>query len=266
MKRPTVGNKYWATDYSEMVEVVAIEREGRRNTDEYSVCLVRRANGVTTSNYPAYLLLKTQPYDTALTAAERQREYVARYRAKNREWLNEKERESRAANRDKRRESARQNWIEHRESLLAYHAEWRAKNSGKVSTAKAKHKAAHGEAINARARERHAENPDRRRAQSRKLYRHKREAILARRLFKLYGLTLEQWNAMLLDQGMACAACLAIFQAHPHVDHDHVTGVVRGLLCFGCNAAIGQAKESAERLRALADYLDASAPRKAETA
>jgi hypothetical protein len=42
---------------------------------------------------------------------------------------------------------------------------------------------------------------------------------------------------MALQQGNACALC---GQGKPeHVDHDHVSGRVRGILCFGCNRALG---------------------------
>ena len=43
----------------------------------------------------------------------------------------------------------------------------------------------------------------------------------------------------------------------PHVDHNHNTGVVRGLLCFHCNLILGHAKDESARLRAAADYIDA---------
>ncbi len=45
-----------------------------------------------------------------------------------------------------------------------------------------------------------------------------------------------------------------------HFDHDHTTGVVRGLLCDTCNVALGMVNDSAERLRRLADYIDNSKP------
>lgn len=61
-------------------------------------------------------------------------------------------------------------------------------------------------------------------------------------------------QAMLEDEARCCAVCTS--QTKLVVDHDHVTGLVRSLLCAGCNSAIGHARESAETLRALALYLE----------
>ena len=41
-----------------------------------------------------------------------------------------------------------------------------------------------------------------------------------------------------------------------HVDHDHETGGIRGVLCSRCNHAIGLLDEDPQRLRAAADYLE----------
>jgi hypothetical protein len=55
---------------------------------------------------------------------------------------------------------------------------------------------------------------------------------------------------MLEVQGGLCAVCKAAPAVH--VDHDHVTGAVRALLCFNCNGGLGQFKDNPELLHAAA--------------
>jgi hypothetical protein len=76
-----------------------------------------------------------------------------------------------------------------------------------------------------------------------------------------YGLTPEAYDAMLTSQGGLCAACRQPETGRNQfgvcrlaVDHDHDTGVVRGLLCMRCNRCLGLLGDSAERAQALALY------------
>lgn len=70
-----------------------------------------------------------------------------------------------------------------------------------------------------------------------------------------YGLTLEAYDVRVEAQGGRCAACDTPTE-HLLVDHDHVTGEVRDLLCNGCNCSLGHAGDSIERLRQLIAYLE----------
>src|SRR3990167_41040 len=70
-----------------------------------------------------------------------------------------------------------------------------------------------------------------------------------------YGLTPEQFDALLLAQGNACAICSSRRKTMC-VDHDHSTGEVRGILCRSCNAMLGQVKDSTARLARAIQYLD----------
>jgi hypothetical protein len=83
-----------------------------------------------------------------------------------------------------------------------------------------------------------------------------------RHVLRTYGLTPQQYDAMLAAQDGKCAACSDALTPGKatHVDHCHATGRVRGILCNGCNTALGHAQDDPSRLRALADYLDAHTP------
>jgi hypothetical protein len=59
---------------------------------------------------------------------------------------------------------------------------------------------------------------------------------------------------MRASQQNRCAICGREF-GRPQVDHDHVTGKVRALLCGQCNTGLGQFKESEATLRSAIDYL-----------
>lgn len=75
-----------------------------------------------------------------------------------------------------------------------------------------------------------------------------------------YGITLADYDRMLLAQGGVCGnpACSRRPEEGQRlcIDHNHQTGVIRGLLCNGCNTAAGLAQDHPEVLRGLADYLE----------
>lgn len=103
-------------------------------------------------------------------------------------------------------------------------------------------------------------NPERLNAYRRQ-YRQRPERKAADReghLKRKYGMTLADYEAIFEAQGGVCAIC---GEPRPeertlHVDHDHETGVIRGLLCFRCNQAIGSLQEDHDIFQAAADYLD----------
>ncbi len=77
------------------------------------------------------------------------------------------------------------------------------------------------------------------------------------RLKYLYGLSSAQFAEMERTQGGACAICREVQTTKRlAVDHCHATGRIRGLLCSGCNCALGLAKDRPGVLRAAAEYLE----------
>jgi hypothetical protein len=87
----------------------------------------------------------------------------------------------------------------------------------------------------------------------RRLYGSTRDYHLRRR----YGLTSADVDAMVEAQGGTCAVCPG---KPEHVDHDHETGQVRGILCFNCNQSLGNVRDDPNVLRGLARYLDKHKP------
>jgi hypothetical protein len=69
-----------------------------------------------------------------------------------------------------------------------------------------------------------------------------------------YGLSLNDLAAMKVAQGGVCAICGS--PGRLHVDHDHDSGRIRGLLCNRCNLAIGQFGDESELLRQAARYVE----------
>ncbi len=76
-------------------------------------------------------------------------------------------------------------------------------------------------------------------------------------LKRTFGITVDEYEARLREQGGGCAVC----EQPPkpgkslHVDHDHETGYVRGLLCFKCNAALGQLDDDIPRIERALTYV-----------
>jgi acetyl-CoA carboxylase alpha subunit len=91
-----------------------------------------------------------------------------------------------------------------------------------------------------------------------------RDAINARRREAKFKLVRGEYEEMLAQQEGLCAVCRRpernTYRGHVRslaVDHDHVTGSVRGLLCSACNTALGKFEDNLAALRAAITYLEA---------
>lgn len=75
----------------------------------------------------------------------------------------------------------------------------------------------------------------------------------------VYGLTGKAFRALWAAQNGGCGICAVPLDTltgkQLHVDHDHKTGKVRGLLCNSCNTALGRFKDSTEMLAKAIGYL-----------
>jgi hypothetical protein len=129
----------------------------------------------------------------------------------------------------------------------------------------ASHPEAH-ENAKAGCRQWHAQHQEVVLARAKKHYQHNKAHHRATRWMRQYGITPEQYGALLVAQDRRCAICrgkkIGGGCRYWHVDHDHATGTVRGLLCSSCNNMLARARDSVEVLSRAIKYLsDPPAPR-----
>lgn len=94
-----------------------------------------------------------------------------------------------------------------------------------------------------------------------KIYRTRRNQILR----KEFGINIDQYEALLERGGGVCWICClpetqqsnkkSLYLNALSVDHDHQTGMIRGLLCSKCNFGIGHLNDDLENLAKAIDYL-----------
>lgn len=102
-------------------------------------------------------------------------------------------------------------------------------------------------------------NPEKQKNDNKKRYWDNRDKERERHLVSKYGITFIDYARILKFQEGKCAVCGKLEDKNRtfDVDHDHVTGAVRGLLCTSCNRMIGHSGDSAKNLISAARYLQA---------
>ena len=127
--------------------------------------------------------------------------------------------------------AARRSWYErNRDYEMSRVDAWRRANSERVNESQRKRRRSDGGRSRQREREGH--------------------------LRRKYGLTQNLFEALVAAQLGNCAICGANEDLELHVDHDHRTKKVRGLLCGKCNKAIGLLNDDLELLLAAKNYLE----------
>jgi hypothetical protein len=156
------------------------------------------------------------------------------------------------ASKAKRKAADARRYAANPEKFKAQTTAWARKNPDKVAAIVSRYQATHGVRLRAESKQKYASGPE--------YGRNKRANEVQNpdnyrrwRLKTSYGLTVEEHDAMIVSHGGKCAGCAV--EAELRIDHDHVTGRVRGLLCHNCNVTLGLLKDSPERLEALASYL-----------
>lgn len=163
------------------------------------------------------------------------------------------------------------------EEKRAYQRAYYAKNKAACQGYALKWRLANKEPERERSRIKYQKNKERIAIKSKVRYEKKREEILMKerkryqrdklkvfhrtriwRLKRNFGITVEQYDKLLHEQGGVCAICKSKGKRLLGVDHCHGTGKVRGLLCHSCNIALGLLKDSIPSARAAVSYLEAA--------
>ena len=129
----------------------------------------------------------------------------------------------------------REYYLKNREKICLRVRAWSANNKGKVQAANKKWREKNKEKVRGIGQRSH--------------------------LRKKYGMTKEDYAAILEKQGGACAICgTQEWQSkgkRPVIDHDHKTGKTRGILCHNCNVALGLLGEDIPRIESMIAYIRA---------
>lgn len=150
-----------------------------------------------------------------------------------------------------------------REHQLAY----RARNPGLAASRSRARRAMDPDREREYQRSWHAAHPGANAAYGRK-YRETYPDRVAERRFTAYGMTSAEYASMLADQGGRCAICGATETAQDRhsgkvqplvIDHDHSSGLVRGLLCTRCNKGLGHFGDDPETMRSAITYVASKA-------
>jgi hypothetical protein len=129
-------------------------------------------------------------------------------------------------------------------------------NREKITLRKKAYYNNHKEEFNLKAREHWNNNKDRLNEARNLDYKINPKKYSLRRIKQLYGLTADDVENKLLQQENRCAICRETFIKVPHIDHDHVSGKIRMLLCNHCNRGLGAFRDNVQYLDCAIDYLN----------
>lgn len=93
---------------------------------------------------------------------------------------------------------------------------------------------------------------------ARAYYQKNRDRVRENNWKKTFGITAEQYHTLLKIQDGRCAICKTDTPGKGEwfaVDHDHKTGLIRGLLCVHCNVGLGHFQDAPDLLITASEYL-----------
>lgn len=133
------------------------------------------------------------------------------------------------------------NKFNHSEKGKAYKKAWRERNHDYMLK---------------KQREHYARNVEKMRKRGRDFYNQHKESEADRIRLNKYGITGKEFRDILEKQHYKCPICGETITRNPSVDHSHITGKIRGIICNSCNLALGNVRDSIRTLIAMIKYLE----------
>ena len=156
-------------------------------------------------------------------------------------------------------------YLIHREEILSYNRQWKLENREYVRLKAKEYRQKNKEKLADYQKSYSESHPGLRKVLTKKWKQENPERYRyltnSGKLKWKYGITTKERDEMFVKQGSKCKICgiLAPRGKRPwHIDHDHSTGKVRGILCHCCNLMLGGAKDNIETLRSAISYLKES--------
>jgi len=177
--------------------------------------------------------------------------YKAEYRRKNKDKI----RANKTKYAQENKEAIAHYYQENKEAIAQYYQE----NKADIRAQQAIYYQENKDSIKVRKDEYYQANKDVHGVQMAKYREENRDAILRHQLWQEYELSLEDYRAMEVRQNGLCKICGGPPKGKRQrlsVDHCHITGKIRGLLCNKCNTGIGMLGDDLRILKRAMTYLE----------
>jgi hypothetical protein len=177
---------------------------------------------------------------------EKQKEYFDQYKLEHREEIREKDKIRYSKRKSYVKDRAKKRYIENVDIIKERKKQWYQLNKERIRSLSRDHYEENKEQIKAQVKEYCRKNPIK---------------VKNTSLKYKFGISIEEYNDLLSLQEGKCAICGSIETGRSdtkylHVDHDHLSGKVRGLLCNKCNIGIGLFNDDIFRLKKAIIYLE----------
>lgn len=156
------------------------------------------------------------------------------------------------------KECKKQYRLDNKEYFQKYQKEYSITHANEIKEKKKKYNAENVEIRRAREKEYRKNHKKERQEYSKKYNKINKEKIKERHLLRTYSLTLDNAKTIYEAQNKKCIICnedIVFDTKNCIVDHDHITGQIRGLLCRKCNFLLGNARDKESILLSAILYL-----------